>query len=309
MTILKSAAQTLIGGGPGGWEGPREGYVPTVMTRPVSSRPTASETDRTEELLAEYRRTGDRRARNRVVEAHLRMARFTVRRLARGDRALAEDLEQVALMAIVNAAERYRPDRGASFRTFAARTIDGELKRHLRDRTWAVRPPRSRQEHFLRVCRAREELAQQIGRNATVAEISEQTDLSVDEVLKALEAGGARSSRSLEPTRDPDDDVSARPQLMSWDRRYADFEADTDLRQAVRCLDERERRVLQLRFVHELSQPEIATMFGLSQSYVSRIIRGALAKLRSDMADDRIVDIRTGPTGDRLPDQHPIGTA
>ena len=150
-----------------------------------------TDTERTESLLAEYRRTGDRRARNEVVEAHLRLAGFTVRRYARDNPVAADDLQQVALMAIIHAAERYRPGMGASFRTFARRTIEGELKRHLRDHSWTVRPPRSCQEHFLHVCRTREELAHRLGRSATATEIAAWTDLSVDEVLEAVRAGGA----------------------------------------------------------------------------------------------------------------------
>jgi len=253
----------------------------------------AGATDRTEYLLAEYRRTGDRRARNEVVEGHLRLARFTVQRYARGNSVAAEDLQQVALMAIIHAAERYQPGMGASFRTFARRTIEGELKRHLRDHSWTVRPPRSCQEHFLYVCRTREELAHRLGRSATAAEIAARTDLSVDEVLEAVKAGGARAPSSLEPLRDPDDTGSVRAELVSWDHRYGALEAFLDLRRSVAELDERERGVLHLRFIDDLSQQEIAELLQISQSYVSRIIRGALAKLRSDMDADRVADRRT----------------
>jgi len=260
------------------------------MTCETTTTSETIEADRTEILLAEYRSSGDLRARNEVVEAHLRLARFTVRRFARGNSAAAEDLQQVALLAIIHAAERYRPGMGASFRTFARRTIEGELKRHLRDHSWTVRPPRSRQEHFLHVCRSREELTQQLGRSAAPTEIAERTGLSVDEVLEATKAGGARTPSSLEPTRDPEDAGSVRPGLARWDERYSALEAHLDLHRAVDGLDDRERRVLYLRFIDDLSQPEIGELLNISQSYVSRIIRGALAKLRSDMGADRCVD-------------------
>ncbi len=271
------------------------------MTDHQHERGSGMDAERADELLALYRSTGDRHARNEVVEAHLRLARFTVRRFARGNASMAEDLQQVALLAIIHAAERYRPGMGATFRTFASRTVDGELKRHLRDRSWAVRPPRSRQEHYLYVCRAREELAQELGRSATADEIAHRTDLTVDEVLAAMEAGGARASSALEPTRDPDDTVSVRPELMSWDHGFGAFESHEDLGHAVQTLDERERQVLQLRFVDELSQPEIAALLDISQSYVSRIIRGALATLRADMADDREDERRTAADPRRQP--------
>ncbi|UDY34966.1 sigma-70 family RNA polymerase sigma factor [Dermatobacter hominis] len=238
---------------------------------------------RVDDLLAEYRRTGDRRARDAVVEGHMALARFTVRRFARNNVGLEEDLHQVALMAVVFAAERYRPGKGASFPTFARRTIDGELKRYLRDRSWIVRPPRTRQEHYLRLCRAREEMPHRLGRSPTINEIADELELSVDQVVEAMETQGARRPTSMEPTREPDDTVSVRPELMSWDRGYGAFESHDDLLRAIDSLDRRQRQALHLRFIDELSQPEIAERLGVSQSYVSRIIRGALAQLRDTM--------------------------
>ena len=265
---------------------PADGQADRVNDR-ASPTTDAQEVDR---LLAEYHRTGDRRARNAVVEGHLGMARYPVRRLARGNPALAEDLEQVALLAIIHAAERYRPGKGASFRTFADRTIDGELKRHLRDRTWTVRPPRTRQENYLRVCRAREELTQELGRGPKPSEIADRSDLAVEEVLVAMEAGGARHSHSLEPVRDGEDRETVRPEVVFLDANFDALESDTDLGHALSVLGRRERDVIRLRFVDELSQPEIAELVGISQSYVSRIIRGAVAKLRVAMDGDTVAD-------------------
>jgi len=239
--------------------------------------------DRTDELLAEYRSTGDRSARNDVIEGHLRLAQTTVRRFSQGNAGLSEDLHQVALIAVVYATERFRPGMGASFRTFANRTIEGELKRYLRDRSWMVRPPRSRQENYLHLCRAQEELTQRSGRSPTVAEIAQEIGLSQDKVIESMEAGNARRPASMENVHDPDDTVSVRPELMSWDHGYSAFESHDDLHHAIGSLDWRQRRALHLRFIDELSQPEIARRLGLSQSYVSRIIRGALADLRIEM--------------------------
>lgn len=257
--------------------------------------------DQVDDLLARYRRTGDRSARNRVVESHLHLAQFTTRRLARGDPSLEEDLRQVALLAVVNAAERYRPGKGASFRTFAGRTIDGELKRHLRDRTWAVRPPRTRQEHFLVICRIREELSHELGRSATTAEIADRTDLTVDQVLDAIEAGGARGNHPLEPARGDDGHGWERPELSEFDRNFGAMEWDLDLADAIEVLDDREREVLHLRFVEAMSQPDIADSLRISQSYVSRIIRGALAKLRAQLEDPSAfgIDDTTAPSAVR----------
>lgn len=268
---------------------------------PVAHPGDPMDADETDRMLEIYRRTGDRRTRNAVVEAHLQMSRFTIRRLARGNASLLEDLQQVALLAIVNAAERYRPGHGATFRTFAGRTIDGELKRHLRDRTWVVRPPRGRQEQFLHACRAREELTHSLGRAPVAGEIAERTGLTVDEVMQALEAGGARSAQPLEPARAGDDSGVERTEVMLSDQSFANLEHHLDLRSALHVLDDRERRVLRLRYIEERAQPEIAGMLGLSQSYVSRIIRGALGKLRAEMEDERSAD--TAETDDGRADR------
>jgi RNA polymerase sigma-B factor len=244
------------------------------------------ETDR---LLATYRRTDERRYRNEVVEAHMDVVSYAVRRFTRGQPHLADDLQQVALLAIVRAADRYRPDRGASFRTFAGRTIDGELKRYLRDRTWTVRPPRGLQEQFLRVCRARDELTNELGRSPKPSEIADRSDLSVDEVLQALEAGGSRTGSELESRRE-DGTVTTHVELVTWDTGFDLSEHRADLVEAVELLDARERELLHLRYVEERSQHEIGEMLGLSQSYVSRVLRSSLARLRDAMGDDEDVD-------------------
>ena len=247
----------------------------------------AMEIDEVESLLAQYRHSGDRSVRNAVIEAHLHLARHAVRRLSRGDHGLEEDMGQVALMAIVRAADRYRPEHGATFATFAHRTVEGELKRYLRDRTWTVRPPRTRQEHFLYVSRAREELAHALGRSPTPGEVAAETGLSTDEVLGAIEAGGARRPNSLDLPSPAGDETVMRAETMSWEPGYGTVESHADLHDAIAVLDERERRILGMRFIEERSQSEIAAVVGCSQSYVSRIVRAALTKLRAEMDDER----------------------
>jgi RNA polymerase sigma-B factor len=237
----------------------------------------------TEQLLAMYRRTGLRRYRNQVVEANLDAVGYSVRRFSRKQPHLADDLQQVALLAIVRAADRYRPDRGASFRTFAGRTIDGELKRYLRDRTWTVRPPRGLQEHYLRVCRARDELTHDLGRSPTPSEIADRSDLSVDEVLQAIEAGGSRTAAELEPQRDDGSTPAVPADLISWEDGFPLSEQRADLVEAIALLGPRERELLHLRYVEERSQQEIGEMLGLSQSYVSRVLRSSLARMREVM--------------------------
>lgn len=238
------------------------------------------------ELFRSYRETGDRHVRNRIVEAHLHLADYYVGRFSRSAGASAEDLRQTALMAIIHAVERFDPDLGVSFRTFASRTMEGELKRYLRDRSWAVRPPRRAQELHLRIRRASEELSQRLGRSATVAELAEELDESEEHVLEGLEAGRARAADRLDPMPRDDDErtTSVLDRVLgAIDPAFGSVDQRLVLRAAIANLDEREQEVLQLRFVDDLSQPEIAELIGVSQSYVSRILRGTLAQLRTEL--------------------------
>lgn len=236
-----------------------------------------------EALLDEHRRTGDRSARNRVIEAHIEIVGFQVRRYARGGAAPADDLRQTALMAIVHAANRYEPGHGASFRTFATRTIEGELKRYLRDRTWAVRPPRGRQELHLHVSRATEELSHELHRAPKVSEVAAHLGVSEEAVLEGLEAGHARVAEHIDPGPRVDDAPTGGHVLGTIDPAFDASESHLDLLGALAGLGERNRHVLHMRFIDDMSQPEIAEELGISQSYVSRILRSSLAQLRSEM--------------------------
>lgn len=260
------------------------GPIPNDPSRPVrgadGDQPDQDEVDA---LFVEYRRTGDRRLRNRLVEHHLHVAGYYVARFSRSVGSSVEDLHQTALMAVVHAVERFDPSLGVSFRTFASRTIEGELKRYLRDRSWSVRPPRRAQELHLQVRRAGEELTHRLNRAPTVAELSSEIGVDEERVLEALEAGQARSASGLEST-DGDESSSLGGVLGGVDPAYRAVEDRTVLRAAISELDEREQLVLQLRFVDELTQPEIAERIGVSQSYVSRILRGTLAQLRSELS-------------------------
>lgn len=237
-------------------------------------------------LFREYRDSGDRHVRNRIVEAHLHLADYYVSRFSRSVGTSSDDLRQTALMAIIHAVERFDPDLGVSFRTFASRTMEGELKRYLRDKSWAVRPPRRAQELHLRIRRASEELSQRLGRSATVAELAEELGESEEHVLEGLEAGRARAADRLDPVPRGEDDRAGSVLdrvLGALDPSFGSVEQRLVLRAAIANLDEREQEVLQLRFVEDLSQPEIAELIGVSQSYVSRILRGTLAQLRTEL--------------------------
>lgn len=250
---------------------------------PRSSEPTAAEI---QGWFRDYRRTRERTLRNRLVEAHLHLTEYHVRRFARGSGVAEDDLRQTALLAVLRAVERFDPDKGVAFRTFASRTIDGELKRHLRDRSWSVRPPRRAQELHLQLRRAGEQLTQELNRAPTVAELAEAAGVSTDDVLEALEAGQARTATGLDaPAPGGDEDSSLSRLLGALDPGFHAVEERDELTAALASLGPREQQVLHLRFVEELSQPEIAERIGLSQSYVSRLLRSTLAQLRDELAE------------------------
>jgi RNA polymerase sigma-B factor len=233
-------------------------------------------------MFVEYRRSGDERIRNRIVEGHLHLADHATRRYR--DHALREDLHQVALMALVHAAQRFDPDVGASFRTFAARTIDGNCKRYLRDRSWKVRPPRGVLELALTVRRQQEELGHVLGRPPTVDELADQLDTTAERILEAIEAYGSRRGVSIQDHR-PDEPVSPSVEraCSNVERGYAAVEDRAAVRPALARLPVRERELLFLRFIERRSQSELAEHFGFSQSYVSRFLNTTLQQLRRDV--------------------------
>lgn len=228
-----------------------------------------------------YRATSDRRLRNQLVEQHLGLVEPYVRRFDRKGIA-QDDLRQVALLAVLKAVERFDPEYGVAFSTFAGRTIEGELMRLLRDRGWAVRPPRRQQEVYLAVRRAEEELTQSSGRSPTIAELARATGETEDGVLSALEAGGARQAGSLDqPVGSSQREPSAL--VSSVEPGLAHVEVRMLVEQLMGRLDEREQEVIRMRFFEDLGQPEIAERLGLSQSYVSRLIRRTLESMRLDL--------------------------
>lgn len=237
------------------------------------------------ELVERYRRTGDRRCRNRVVEANVHLVEHHVRRYDGRAPVAREDLRQTALLALVKAIDRFDPCGGASVATFAARTIDGELKRYLRDRTWLVRPPRATQERHLSLRRASEELTQRLGRAPTVSELARDLGSSEDEVLLGLMAGNARQNDSLDRPTSNDSDLTRIDALTGEeDHGFELSESLISLREGMDRLDPRQRTIIDMRFVQELSQTEISERIGVSQSYVSRIIHQALQELRAEFS-------------------------
>ncbi len=235
--------------------------------------------------FVEYRASGSRGLRNELVEANSRLVEPHVRRY-RGRGIADDDLRQHGLLALVHAVERFDPEMGVKFSTFASRTIDGEMKRLLRDRSWAVRPPRRAQELSLALRRAEEELAHRLGRAPTPRELAAHLEVDVDDVLTAREALGARTSSSLDAPQGTSE-TSPIDLLGSSDPGFDHVDRKLLIAELLASLPEREQTVLQLRFGDNLGQPEIAERLGLSQSYVSRLIRRTLDHLRVQLGEGR----------------------
>ncbi|QXC61522.1 sigma-70 family RNA polymerase sigma factor [Aquihabitans sp. G128] len=236
------------------------------------------------DLFRRYRETGDRRVRNDIVERHRHLAdRYARRYRARG--IPVEDLRQTALLAMVRAVDRFDPDQGVTFATFASRTMDGELKRALRDKAWAVRPPRAAQERHLALRKREEELTHSLGRAPTVTELAKALDVTIDEVLEAIEAGGARTAGGITRTNDDGAVVEADDLLSVGETGYGRVDDRMLVAELLEQLGEREREVIRLRFFERLGQEEIAQRVGVSQSYLSRLLRRILLDLREKVGE------------------------
>ncbi|HMK96566.1 MAG TPA: sigma-70 family RNA polymerase sigma factor, partial [Acidimicrobiales bacterium] len=191
-----------------------------------------------------------------------------------------DDLNQVALLGLLKAVERFDPSRGTELTTFATATILGELKRHLRDRGWWVRPPRRVHDLYIRAQQAVDELTQDLGRAPTVQELAKHIETSPEGVLEALEAGGLRNSTPLELIVSGED-ARVTAKLGAADEALAEVEGRLALSPLLERLPERERLVLNLRFVAGFSQTQIGALVGATQMQVSRVLARSLAQLRA----------------------------
>jgi RNA polymerase sigma-B factor len=223
---------------------------------------------------------GDRAARDRLIEQNMPLARSLAIQY-RHAREPLEDLCQVAMLGLVKAVDRFDPDRGIAFASFAVPTILGELRRHFRDRTWTIHVSRGTQEAIARVERTTEELRQRFGRFPSVDEVATAARMSAEDVMDARLAEGASRLASLDasPPRDEPGEGTLRDVLGRSDGDIARVEDALWIEQIARALTEREREVLRLRFVEDLVQREIAERVGVSQMHVSRILRDALSRL------------------------------
>ena len=236
--------------------------------------------------FVDFQSSGDVDLRNELVEEHLALARAFARRY-RNRGVELEDLEQVAQMSLIGAVERFDPDMGVKFQTFAARTIDGELKRYFRDKAWSVRVPRRYQELGIAIRSSLDSLTKELGRSPSITELADAVGATTDEVLAAMEASQAFRAQSIDidsqdeeapsaPVAKSLSSVDAGPDLIDDRALVGDLLAK---------LPERERRIVELRFYANQSQREVAEQLDISQMHVSRLLRKALTTLR-EAADD-----------------------
>jgi RNA polymerase sigma-B factor len=221
-------------------------------------------------------RRGDRAG---LAVRYLPLARTLALRY-RGRGEPVDDLIQVASLGLVKAIERWDPDRGTALGALAVPTILGELRRHFRDQTWAVRPPRSKQELSRLVVRARERMRGELGREPSTAEIAVALGRSHEDVLGALEAAEAQHPQRLDAYLGDDEGDRRVQEIGAPDPGYAEIEARLLVQQLIRSLDRRSREVVRLRFEQDLHQREIAERVGVSQMHVSRILGHALDTLQ-----------------------------
>lgn len=220
-------------------------------------------------------------ARHRLVEEHLGLATYLAGRFARRGQP-PEDLQQVAFLALVVAADRFDPARGLEFSTFATWTVLGELKHHFRDHGWAVKAPRALQELSIEVTTVAEALTHQLGRAPTVSEIARACGRRDDEVLRAMEARRGYRADSLDT---PDEGGHRAERVTTGDGGIDSLEQHDELSSHLERLPSRDQTLLRLRFIEELSQTEIASRMGLSQVQVSRLLRQAIETMRQSYRD------------------------
>lgn len=221
------------------------------------------------------------RLRDQLIADHLPLVRAVAFRFADRGEAL-DDLIQVGSLGLVKAVDRYDPEHGAAFSSFAVPTILGEIKRYFRDHTWAVRVPRRLQELRGRISRATPELQQRLGRSPTVAELAAELEVTGDEVLEALEAADAYQALPLDAPAGQDGLTTAE-RVGDFDLGIQRIEDREALRPLLAALPAREREILRLRFVENATQSQIAEQIGVSQMHVSRLLAGTLAQLRTGL--------------------------
>jgi RNA polymerase sigma-B factor len=249
-------------------------------------------------LLRRYHEHGDLQAREQLIEQYMSLVRSLARRYSyRGEQ--LEDLVQIGAIGLIKAIDRFDLSRGVELTTYATPNIIGEIKRHFRDRGWSVRVPRGLQELNVQLSKLIEQLTVQLGRSPTIPELAKAAGVEEEEVLEALESGRAYSSLSLSQGAGSEDGEELDPleSLGTEEHQYEVSEDRAVLAPGFKALDDRERRILHLRFFEGLTQSQIAQQVGISQMHVSRLIRRALEKIRDEIAAEEADGDRTAAPG------------
>jgi RNA polymerase sigma-B factor len=279
---------------------------PPVTAEPVQT-PTAEETElpvdadraartahdraRARSLFAELAGLNDsdpqrQRIRDQLVEMHLPLVEYLARRFRNRGEPL-DDLVQVATIGLIKSVDRFDLERGVEFSTYATPTIVGEIKRHFRDKGWAIRVPRRLQELKLSLAKATSELSQKNGRAPTVGELASYLEMSEEDVLEGLESANAYSAVSLDaPDAGDDDSPAVADSLGVTDESLEGVEYRESLKPLLEKLPPREKKILLLRFFGNMTQSQIAAELGISQMHVSRLLARTLAQLREGLLAD-----------------------
>jgi RNA polymerase sigma-B factor len=230
-------------------------------------------------LLRAYHVGGDRAARDQLVEEMLPLVRSLAAKYAgRGEQ--MEDLVQVGSIGLIKAIDRFDLERGVELTTYAVPTIVGEIRRHFRDKAWALHVPRRLKELNLKLSRLLDELTGDMGRSPTITELAQAAGVDEEDVVDALESSQAYTARSLSTPTDEDGDADLLDTLGANESGYDEVEDSSLVVSGLDTLDERERRIVELRFFEGLTQSQIAAEIGISQMHVSRLLRRALETMR-----------------------------
>lgn len=251
-----------------------------------------SERDRSieQDLLAQFAaETEDsprrRELRDRLVTMNLPLVEHVARRFRdRGES--HDDLVQVGTIGLIKAVDRFDLERGVEFSTYATPTIVGEIKRHFRDRGWAIRVPRRLQELRMSLNRATTDLTHRLGRSPTVHELATHLEITDEEILEGLESSQAYATSSLDAGTDESGAPSLADTLGIDDEELEGIEYRESLRPLLAALPDRERQIIMLRFFHNMTQSQIADEVGISQMHVSRLLARSLAQLRAGLLAD-----------------------
>ena len=278
----------LLGTGAGGGAEQGTGTDSTWTAEPGVRTRTPHDRERARELFADLAALPEddprrSRVRDELVEMHLPLVEYLARRFRNRGEPL-DDLVQVATIGLIKSVDRFDLERGVEFSTYATPTIVGEIKRHFRDKGWAIRVPRRLQELKLALTKATSELSQSQGRSPTVAELARHLNMSEEEVLEGLESANAYSAISLDAPDSGDDDAPPVAEALgATDDALEGVEYRESLKPLLEQLPPREKRILLLRFFGNMTQSQIAAELGISQMHVSRLLARTLAQLREGL--------------------------